>query len=637
MTQISSRTAADPDYSEANEWVRRNAVTLAGVLLIGVQIWWKASFLSHFYFRQDDFRYWARAAASSFSWSYLMDIGGGHLQPGNFALIWVLARISMYDWTLASIVTFILLAASSLAMLRLLRTLFGPRPAILIPLTVGLFTPLTLSALSFWADTLDYLPLQLAALMAANAHVNYVRSGRTWHAATAFAWLALGMAVGEEGVLVPVLLFALTSAFLLPGSWRRTSVEALKKYWRGWAGYGLLMAVYVVIFTVQQSTASRHPTRPGFFSGVLAFAWSLVRVSFVPGALGGPWKWYSVGNFAFAVESGLTQVSWIVAALVILTSLWFRQHAWRAWVILAGWILVADMLPVVIGRVSSENPVLLGLDLHYVADSVEVLVVCLGLAFLPVVGEERPYRARFGPALPRYAVVSVLIGCFLAGSVWSADAYEKVTTSQPERSYVATAIAAVHDVQPGTVVISAPVPSDIMIAPLFGPWAYTASVIGPLVPAGKHLIWTRAPQGIVPNLMMFDTLGRLRTVIIKGPSSLKPSGKPGPEAGQREQCWPLSGIATRIPLDGDLYRWPWIARVSYSGPADTLELQFGGRLETAQVPAGRHVVYIPATGGGNAVTLRSLVPAPGACVSSITVGSAQPSPTAYPVPFFPVP
>jgi hypothetical protein len=651
VTQTEPRHAADvpQESSEAIEWLRRNAVTLVGLALIGVSLWWKAAFLAHFYFRQDDFLYWDRAFASGFSWSYLMTAYGGHLLPGDFAIVWVLARISFYDWTLTSTVTVLLFAASGLAMLRLLRMLFGNRPAILIPLVVGLFTPLTLSALSFWAALLNSLPLQLAMFMAANAHVLYVRTGRFRHAAAAASWLAIGMAAADAGAAVPLLLFALTSAFLLPaagvaGSWRVTAVAALKKFWRAWVLYAALVVAYIVIFVIQLSGANQHPTKPGLFSGVLTYAWDLVGRSFIPAMFGGPLEWYSIGNFAYALTPiWLIWATWAVAAVVIVASLWFRRHAWRAWAILAGWLLIADIIPVVIGRVSLIAPAFLGLDLHYLADSVPVLVLCLSLAFWPVVGESKPYRARRPARVPRYAVVCALIGCFLAGSIWSAQTYIRDTSSSTERSYIATASAAVRQVQPGTTVISQPVPSDIMDEPLFSSWGYTSAVIGPLVPHSQHLTWTLSPAGVIPRLMLFDSLGRLRTAVLEGPSSSPPTpAAPVSRSHSRltsrhATCWPVGTLnPTRIPVEGSLYRWIWTALVDYSGPATKLQLQFGGKPAVVAVPAGHHEIYMPATGSGSAVTVRALSPAPGACISRLTVGSLQPSRTAYPVPFFPV-
>ena len=55
---------------------------------------------------------------------------------------------------------------------------------------------------------------------------------------------------------------------------------------------------------------------------------------------------------------------------------------------------MADVLPVVIGYMGSVLFRLLGLQARYVTDAVSVLALCLGLAFLPLAGEEGGYRFR---------------------------------------------------------------------------------------------------------------------------------------------------------------------------------------------------------------------------------------------------
>src|SRR5262245_61413399 len=89
------------DWPELAAWVRRRGVVLGGLALIVAQLIWKSIFLSHYYFWQDDFWWLTGARAHSFSWSYLTQSAGGHLTPGDWAIYWVVARISPYNWGLA--------------------------------------------------------------------------------------------------------------------------------------------------------------------------------------------------------------------------------------------------------------------------------------------------------------------------------------------------------------------------------------------------------------------------------------------------------------------------------------------------------------------------------------------------------
>ena len=125
----------------------------------------------------------------------------------------MLARVSLYDSGLAASVVFVLMACASVAALRVLRTLFGERRVILVPLVVYLLTPLTVPGLGWWSAAMESVPLQLAIFMALNAHMWYVRTGRARHLAVAVAWVGFGLLFFEKALVLPVLLFAVTAAF----------------------------------------------------------------------------------------------------------------------------------------------------------------------------------------------------------------------------------------------------------------------------------------------------------------------------------------------------------------------------------------------------------------------------------------
>src|SRR5262249_40381460 len=155
------------------------------------------------------------------------------------------------------------------------------------------------------------------------------------------------------------LIFALTSAFLGSRRWPGAALDAVRRYWKAWVLYGAVTAAYLAVFVIQLSASSQHPGKPGPFSNVLDLASRLFRLSFIPGALGGPWRWTPVGDFAFPLAGYipvLAFVAWAVAVFVILASLWYRRHAWRAWAILALWIVLTAIAPLLAGRVSLGNP-----------------------------------------------------------------------------------------------------------------------------------------------------------------------------------------------------------------------------------------------------------------------------------------
>jgi len=678
-----------PEPRDAAGWARDNGVTLGAVTLIVIQLLWMGTLLARSYFRQDDYFNFDRALSSGLTWKYLMLLSAGHMAPLGFGISWVLARLALYNWPLICIVILALVAAACVALLRVLRTLFGDRPAILIPLAVYLFCPLALAAVDWWSVAVQTLPLELSIFMAVDAHVRYLRGGRMRTAVAAAGWLLLGMATAQKGAVTPLLLFALTSAFFVEGRWIAAASVALRRYWRAWVLYGVLLAGYCALFFSRLPSSTTPATAPGPVGRVISFVSTLVGTTMVPGALGGPWHWAVIGD-GYAQASppaALQQLSWGLALLIVLASCIYRVRAWRAWAIIAGWIAAADVIPVVIGRLGAEQPALLGLQARYVTDAVSVLALCLGFAFLPLAGDEGGYRFRRpawaspgagtpasgtpgisapGAGTPGTAgapddgapddggvpddeapgsaapvlrplppaarnVTLVLLALFLAGSFWSLQALEGITNTRAARSYIATARIAVAKAPRGALIVDGPTPAFIMDPYLFYLTGYTSRVIGAMARAytAKHLTWTTSPRGgITRTVMIFDAQGRLRPAALAGVAS-------GPPRGRR--CWKLTGGGTPIPLPRSLFRWSWTLRLNYSGPATLLTVSFGGNQAQAALPAGTHAFYVPlAAGSGKAVTVTQPSPAPSQCLTGVTVGTWHAVPSGRPIPAAPV-
>ena len=629
---------------QASEWLRAHGVTLAAVALIVAQLWWKAALLAHSYFRQDDYQYLGRALDSGLGWKYLMQVNDGHLAPIGMALNWGLARISLFSWPLICAVILPLLAAACFAMLRMLRTVFGNRPAILIPLGLFLFSPLSLAAADWWSVAFEILPLEIAMFMAIDAHVRYLRNGRTRTAVTAAIWLAVGLAASDKGAVVPLVLFAVTAAFFVPGPrthWAKAIVRAAVMYWRAWLLYGGLLAGYLVLYFIQLSGSSIQPGNSGSASRLASLTTTLFEKNLVPGALGGPWQWWAGGlGYAQACPPAqLEQLAWAVAIVVVIASCICRVGAWRAWAILIGWVVAADLVPVVFGRLQAFPATLLGVQTRYVTDATGVLALCVGLAFLPVAGEQHAYRLRAGTLGVRIHVRAVLAAAtclFLAGAAVSQQELESVTAASvtAARSYIATMRVAVSRAPRGATIVAGATPAFIMDPGLFWLQGYTSKVAGPIAQAepSRRLTFTATPRGQAGQLMIFNDRGQLGPAAVGGPSSWPPP--PG------RKCWPVTTAAASIPLSGTLYRWPWMVRLAYSGPAGRLAVSFGGNPSTVWLPAGKGVVYVPVLGAGDSVTLQlagSSASVASTCVTSLTVGSIQPVPSGRTIPAAPVP
>jgi hypothetical protein len=603
------------------------------VTLIAIQLLWMGALLARSYFRQDDYITFDRALDHGLTWNSLTLVSTGRMAPLGFAISWALARAALYSWPLTAAVTLALVLAACLALLRVLRTLFGSRPAILVPLAVYLFSPLALGAVGWWSVAVQTLPLELSVFMAVDSHVRYLRGGWMRSAAAAAGWLLLGMATVEKGAVTVLLLFLLTSGFFAGRHWAAAMVVTARRYWRAWLLYGVLLAGYCVLFFSRLPGSTTPATAPGPAGRVVSFVATLTGTTLVPGSLGGPWRWAVLGGGYAQSDppAALQHLSWALALLVVVASCVYRVRAWRAWAILLSWIAAADVVPVVIGRLGALSPGLLGLQTRYVTDAAAVLALCVGLAFLPLAGEPGGYRFTVpatGAGRVARGIMAAVLAAFLAGSFWSAQALAGMTHTGAERGYIATARAAVAGAPRGTLIIDGPTPEMIVDPILFGRTGYTSRVIGALARRGA-LRWTAAPHGVVPHLMIFDTHGQLRPAVLAGLSSGPPPGR---------DCWPVTAAGTSsVPLPGSLYRWPWTVRLDYSGPATELVVRFGSRWEQAVLPAGAHQFSLPVTGSGSAVSLRPAGPGPAGCLTGITVGTWQPAPSGPAIPAAPVP
>jgi hypothetical protein len=366
-------------------------------------------------------------------------------------------------------------------------------------------------------------------------------------------------------------------------------------------------------------------------SDAVGFGWGLISRTFVPAALGGPWRWSAIS--ALYAHAGppawLLRLSWLAGALIVAASLWYRKRAWRAWAILLGWLIVVDVVPVALGRVWA-----FGLDLvqetRYVADAAPVLAICLALAFLPLAGEEHAYRGRLPSRGTLIRVGSAVAAAWLFGAFWSVNAYQNHLRPASSRSYLATAAAALAAAPARTAIYPSELPNGMMFSSLFGSSADTQHALAPLVvqAQGKMVSWATSPQGTLQNFMIFDQGGQLHGAVVVGPHSYPHGG-----------CWLPTVKGVTIPLDGNVIDGKWLMQVAYFARQPiTLVAGFGGhQSEVTLLASPLADGYVPVQGTGNAVTIRTLTPGQRVCIGTITVGTIQPAATGTVLPTFPVP
>ncbi|WP_336207861.1 ArnT family glycosyltransferase [Nonomuraea sp. LPB2021202275-12-8] len=590
----------------------KGQVTGVGLLLILVSLAFKASVLSKAYFVEDDFLFVAAAGDSGLTWDYLTRVHKGHLMPGALALVWLITSFAPYSWALVAAVTIALQAAASIMFLLLLRRLFGDRFGVLAVLAVYAFAPLTVPAMSWWSAALNAVPLQLALVGALAAHVRYVQTGKgRWHA---LIWAAVGMAFSTKGVFIPFVVLGVTSAYLGRGSWLRSTLAELRR--PVWWAHGLLLAGYAVLYLLRRDSAGDDALTGPKADVVPGLVRRLLGETFPTGAVGGPLRWGGVtptGGLADP-ETLTVIVSWLViAALVVLTCL-YRRRAWRAWAILAAYVIVADTVPTVIARATQWD--LIGAETRYVADAAVVFALCLALAVMTVQGETDTERRPVPGTLSLAG--GALTAAFLVASLVSINSFGDTLSGERIRTYMEAARDSLARAAPDVDIYSRPVPPHIVL-PWNGSRRLSAYVLAPL--AGQEIRHRMRNPRPSAKPYVFDDTGKL-----------VPVGRVVPffDGMEGKKCYPATKV---FPVEsfGDP---SMVVAMAYVSPRPVrVVVDLGGTQRAATLPATSvmgALYYVPHDGQGKGMRITAAGDqGQGFCLRAVAFGEPGPVPPAF--------
>ncbi|WP_203980484.1 hypothetical protein [Planotetraspora silvatica] len=579
-------------------FLRRHGLSIVALTLVAIQLVWKGVLLGRSYFWGDDYAYIVRAMEHPFGWDYLTSMYGPKLLPVGFAVVWAVSRADVYNWVLAASVLLVLQVAASFAVYRLLRVLFGPRRAILVPFGLYLFTPLTVPALLWWAAGLEAVPLQLALALALTSHVLYLRSGRTRHVVAAACWflVALGSFFLKAAGAFPLLAFMVTAGYF--GGVR----TALVRHLRVWLVYAVVLAACAVLFVLGLDTSDQPVGLPSF-ADTAAFAGTLLGKVFPALALGGPIDWF--GGWAVPPDLLLLS-SWLAFAALLVVTLRCRRSAGWAWAGLIVYLVAVDFVPVVLGRGQYASQ---ALEPRYLADAALALALCLALATLPVQGEREPYRRVF-PAGRAAAAGGVFAGACLLLSFVSVERYTTgfEARADRDRNYLATAERTLATLPPGTQLYPQALPDDVVFYG-FGEANLSSHVLGPLAPPAVRAMMRDPQPSADPKVL--DRDGNL--------TALKPyAGQVRPSGGE---CFPRMGSTLTLPIatKGDYA----LAGFSYlraaGGPATVL---VGTTRVAVTLPPGAHSMYFMTRAKDTEMRITTTQDL---CVTSGVVGVAVPA------------
>jgi len=596
-------------------------LVLVAAALTAVQLALRAWIGYRGYFSLDDYVFYTRAAQLPlFSNELLFEAYNGHLMPGGMVWAWLVTRAAPLNFGLVMTTSLLLQLAVDVAVLVLLRRLFGDRLAILAPYAVFLFSTISLPATLWWAAALNQLPQQLFTVLALIAHLGFVRTRRAVPLLLAVTALVAGLAFSEKTAFAVPLMAAITWLFCTPAPLFRGLFIALRRYWVAWVAYTAVLVPYLVYYVTQVSTPVREGAGPQQAAELMDV---MLRRTVLPGLVGGPWTWEPIGwvDSLAAPHAALQLVAAGLVVAFVAGTTKRRVNAYRAW-LLAGLYLLLEFVVLLITRVQVTGVAAIGAEYRYFTDFALVAALAVGLSTLrtrpelgrPVLGRIRPLTSSaLAGTLHVPTAAAFAIGLLAASAAYSAYTFGERWTANEGRAYLANARQATGQLGPDAVIYDGPVPSEVVWR-LLWPANLPTNLLGPVGLEAAPLDTGMSTR----RLFELSKEGRLQDSQVSGPVS-----RPGPAPG----CgWSVGTGPTRIPLDSAVFAWNWVVQLDLVTPtATTLTVRAGETSAEVAIAAGQRRLYVAVAGAVDAVTVSREAGGQDVCVKSLVVGLPQPA------------
>ena len=592
------------------------------------------------WFVGDDLSFIARAERMPFlSTTYLFSGWNGHFMPGAFVLVRVLNAAAYFDYTPVAIVDIALQAGLGYLVFVLLRELFGPRRAILVPLAVFLFSPITLPAFLWWAAALNQLPGQMAMAGALILHVRYLRSGRTLTGIGGAVVVLAGFMFSEKLLIFVPVVPAMTVLYFTAGPPAQRLRLLVTRHWRVWLAY-LVVVVPYAIFYITVIPTPVNGQNAATVQGVVDTASEALGHAVIPGVFGGPWIWEPIGTFGGVANPGSMTI--LITSLLAVGVVWLtilcNYRASFGWTIVIGYEAL-NVLLLGVSRARWVGPII-GAEYRYSTDACLMIVVFGACAFLPIVGTfERaepqilvartttttatPGRtaSRRGRAatLTEPLVTSALVTVIAVSSLISTMRFDPLWRDHINHNYFANARSDIARASTRITIADVGINPDIQ-----GGLSYPLNDTSYLFRGFRPHPYFLVPGTSSTNLYVPDVSGHLRDADVSAVRN-----KPGPEAG----CgYRIGARATTIPLGLKAFGGTFPARISYIADGDADTTVTAGRITTkVRIYGGAHSVYVIADSDGlSSITIHGLTDNASMCTNDVGVGIPAPMPGTHP-------
>lgn len=618
---------------------RTGRVTVAASALIGVQMLLHLWITSGSWFMWDDFIFLADVARGEADASWLLHSHFGLFMPVSFLLVKVVGGSGL-DWATVATQMLVLQLLASVACWWMLRTLFGNRLRILVPLAFYLFSPMSVTSGVWWSVAINQYPHHIAIFGAIACHVQYARTGRLHHAIAATAFLVVGLGSYVKAPLIVLVLVGISACWFTAGG-VGPRLRTLWRSWPAWAMYGVALAAYVVIWANQQTAPL--PRQACELPGVLSRS---IVDSVGTGLTGGPLTWQRWvggidpflasstcaplayrGDPAFLVGGppqslvapslAVVVLSWLLITALVLY-VWARHRN----AILSLWWLVPYVVTsavlVHLGRAGTFGSQVSAHEIRYFADLPAVMAVAIGTAIMPVLGAKQLRSLRARPVLrvsiPRRALATLavlgLVASFVTTVRYVSPWHAHDSATFPGRAFMQT-IDSQLDERAATAL-------PVVIADVPLPYKVALPTITPYnLPSRQLAPWSDRIRAVTAgtDISMLGDDGRILSATVPD----APRARPGRVKGcgylvqQERSTIRLAGVVNTV----------WWMRIDYLAGGDgELEVWAGDTKTVVQVERGLHTALVQTTGAYDDVRLRARGNI-SVCVDNVHVGNLQ--------------
>jgi hypothetical protein len=584
-------------------WVPRTAAAL-----IAIQLVVRAVLAFGGYFYWDDLILTGRAGTEGLlSPGYLFDDHDGHVMPGAFLVAGAITRLAPLDWIGPAISLVVLQALASLALLRALYVVLGWRPALLLPLTFALFTPLGVPAFAWWAAALNSLPMLAALAWVCADAVLLVRTGKQRYAVTGLLVYFGGLLFFEKAAVIPVVAFTIAALYA-----HVTSSGSVLEVWRRgvrlWVPALAVTAAWVAVYLVVVDQKR--------WSFDVPMTWNLLSRSvtrgIVPGLVGGPWDWqrWAPASPWATPHVAVMVLGWVALAAVVAVSFIRKQRIGPVWLVAVGYA-VACQIPIYLMRSSRFTALELAQTLRYLPDLAVVLALLLAVGLCAPNREGTPWLDR---SRRRTAVAVCATAAFVASSMYSTSTFLTSWRDNPAQPYLQNAKAGLAAANRSS---SAPLLDqevDPLVLQRVASPENLASHMFALLPDRPDF------AGATTELRMLDASGHLVDAKVTWVRSIV--------AGTEPHCGYLvqPDFPVSMRLDGPLLPADWTAEINYLANSDgSLMMSLSEGTETkVPVRPGLNRVFVRLSGAGDAIKVRANTAALSVCVAAGPVGFVAP-------------